>query len=387
MAEAFAALTEAAKDKKPVAGWTHTFYRYPARFSPQFAAAAIAHFSRPGELVLDPYMGGGTAVVEGMAAGRHVIGNDLNSLAAFVTKVKTTGLTDVEVRAVQQWAADKVPDLKYNRDGDGIAASIDLQKTRNLSLVKARFIKKAVAIALAAVVDLPTRNAQDFVRCAVLRVSQWALDGRERHTPLSDFRDKLANTIQEMLESLNSFTQQTERAGGQAVMLNSDAKDLGRTAVFSDCGNRVSLVVTSPPYPGVHMLYHRWQVDGRRETPAPYWIAGCDDGQGASFYNFGDRRQAAADNYFRTSLATLKAIRGVMRNGGCMVQMLAFNRPDEQLPRYLENMEKAGFAEAGTHTSGGFERIWRIVPSRKWHARLKGNTASAREVVLFHIAV
>jgi hypothetical protein len=26
-------------------------------------------------------MGGGTAVVEGVAAGRHVVGNDLNSLA------------------------------------------------------------------------------------------------------------------------------------------------------------------------------------------------------------------------------------------------------------------------------------------------------------------
>ena len=124
-------------------------------------------------------------------------------------------------------------------------------------------------------------------------------------------------------------------------------------------------------------------MDGRKETPAPYWIAGCNDGQGASFYNFGDRRRAAADNYFRTSLATLHSIRAVMRNGGHMVQMVAFNKAEEQLPRYLENMEQAGFAEVLV----GDRRIWRQVPQRKWHATLVGKTESANEVVLVHRAV
>jgi hypothetical protein len=29
------------------------------------------------------------------------------------------------------------------------------------------------------------------------------------------------------------------------------------------------LVLTSPRYAGVHVLYHRWQVDGRKEAPLP----------------------------------------------------------------------------------------------------------------------
>src|SRR5438132_8888731 len=86
----FAALAEAATDPKPVSGWTHNFYRYPARFSPRFAAAAIECFSKPDDIVADPYMGGGTSIVEGVAAGRHVVGNDLNSLATLITKVKIT---------------------------------------------------------------------------------------------------------------------------------------------------------------------------------------------------------------------------------------------------------------------------------------------------------
>jgi DNA modification methylase len=388
-AQALAVLAEAALDRKPVTGWTHNFYRYPARFSPSFAAAAINGFSKPGDLVLDPYMGGGTAVLEGVAAGRHVVGNDLNSLAAFITKVKITGLAPAEALAMRRWAANDVPSFTYDRPLEELVEFIDSDKTRNLSLVKARFIKKGVAAALASIVELPTRNAQDFARCAVLKVGQWALDGRERHTPLPDFRERLTSTTGEMLESLTIFAAHVKRAGGRATILNGDAAELDQAEVFQTKGKRVALVVTSPPYPGVHVLYHRWQVDGRRETPAPYWIAGCDDGQGASFYNFGDRRETAADKYFRTSLGTLLAIRRVMRDGGYMVQIVAFNRPEAQLPRYLDNMKAAGFAELsidGTNAMAD-RRIWREVPHRKWHATLNGKTHSSNEVVLIHRAV
>jgi DNA modification methylase len=373
-------MAEAARDRSPISGWTHNFYRYPARFSPRFAAAAIECFSRADDVVADPYMGGGTSVVEGLAAGRHVIGNDLNSLAAFVAKVKITPLTDAEMMAIKEWVVKRVPGFTYHVPATELAAVIDENKTKNLSLVRARFIKKAVAAALASITHLPTGNAADFAKCAVLRVAQWALDGRSRHTPLYDFRKKLADVTVEMLSAAAGFAEHVKRNGGRATLLNVDAAKLHEVPFFRE--NKIGLVVTSPPYPGVHVLYHRWQVDGRRETPAPYWIAGCDDGQGASYYNFGDRRHAAADNYFRTSLSTLKAIRAAMRDGGHMVQMVAFNNAQEQLPRYLENMKQAGFAELPVSEG----RIWRQVPQRKWHATLIGKTDSSSEVVLVHRA-
>ncbi len=389
VARAIAAIAVAAQDSSPVSGWTHNFYRYPARFSPSFASAAIRSFSRAGDSILDPYMGGGTAVLEGITAGRHVIGNDLNSLAAFITKVKVTGLTPSEARSIRRWAMCDVPSFTYDRPLEDIIEFVDPTKTTNLSMARARFIKKGVTAALASIAELPTRDAQDFARCAVLKVGQWALDGRSRHTPLSDFRCRLQTTTAEMLDAIASLSAQVERSGGQATLLNGNAADLHNAEVFRARRRRVSLVVTSPPYPGVHVLYHRWQVDGRRETPAPYWIAGCNDGQGASFYNFGDRRETAADTYFQTSLATLHAIRRVMRDGGYMVQMVAFNRPEEQLPRYLGNMETAGFKEVSVECEPvtGDRRIWRQVPNRKWHATFIGRTHSSNEVVLIHRAV
>lgn len=375
-------LAEAALDRKRVVGWTHNFYRYPARFSPRFAAAAIELFSRPGDVIVDPYMGGGTAIVEGAVAGRRAIGNDLNSLAAFVATVKTTPLTKPELAAVREWISRDVPNFGYRVRAEDLAEFIDPVKTRNLSLHRARFIKKAAAAGLASLDQLPSDNARNFARSALLRVAQWALDGRKTHTPLLAFRERLIDVSNEMVVAIEGFGDHMKTNAGSATVLNGDTGAIAATAAFQV--TRASLVITSPPYPGVHVLYHRWQVDGRRETPAPYWITGCNDGQGASFYNFGDRREAAADDYFRTSLRTLNAIRAIMKEGAFIVQMLAFNNPENQLPRYLANMNEAGFVEVTAFARG---RIWREVPSRKWHAAVRGPSASAREVVLVHQAL
>src|SRR6266851_5608421 len=82
--DSLVAVRKAASDRSPITGLTHCFYRYPARFSPQFVSSAIEAFSKPGDIVLDPYMGGGTTMVEAMVRGRRPIGCDLNSLAVFV---------------------------------------------------------------------------------------------------------------------------------------------------------------------------------------------------------------------------------------------------------------------------------------------------------------
>ena len=47
----------------------HNFYKYPARFAPSFAREVIRAFSNAGELVLDPFCGGGTTVLEAMSLG------------------------------------------------------------------------------------------------------------------------------------------------------------------------------------------------------------------------------------------------------------------------------------------------------------------------------
>lgn len=380
-------LTVAARDKSLVSGLTHKFYRYPARFSPQFAASAIKCFSKPGDLVLDPYMGGGTTIVEALAAGRRAVGNDLNSLAAFIAKVKTTPLRSNETKAISNWANNEVPLFSYRTPQADLVDFLDQSKMKNLNLVRSRFITKIAACALSSISHLPTKITQRFAKCVLLRVSQLALDGRKSHTSLNSFRNQLTKTTEEMLTEISLFTDAARHSNQDkqysAIIANLDAEQLPALSIFAKQNEQANLVVTSPPYPGVHVLYHRWQVDGRRETPAPYWIAGCNDGQGTSFYNFGDRHDKQALDYFASSLRTLTAIRKVMADDAIIVQMVAFSKPKSQLPRYLDNMKKAGFKELRANRNQG-ERIWREVPNRRWHANYNGHSNGSREVVLIH---
>jgi DNA modification methylase len=383
----FAELRLAALDTSPVSGLTHCHYKYPARFSPKFVSAVLKEFSKPGDLVLDPYMGGGTTIVEAIASGRRAVGCDLNSLAVFVTRAKTIKLTSLDERKIYAWATSVVPSLSYHDTDYRVKEALCEKRTRNLHLPHARPIKKFIALALVSLDALDSLQAKDFARCALLNVSQWALNGRRTQVALSDFRMRLTQVALDMLQasaSLRSAMEVSRHVDAFSSLIHDSAENLASHSPFST-GERADLVVTSPPYPGVHILYHRWQVNGRRETPAPYWIADCLDGNGESYYTFGTRKEERHSEYFKQSLRTLESIRSVMKDGAVMAQIIAFSNPRSQLKRYLDNMSKAGFKEVCTST-GRPARAWRDVPGRSWHASLQGSTHSAREVALLHVA-
>jgi DNA modification methylase len=383
-------IAQSAKDSKRISGFTHNYYKYPACFSPVFVSTAIKLFSKPGGLVLDPYMGGGTTIVEAMAAGRNAVGTDLNSLSVFVTGVKTTLLNASDRKNIIRWLEQELSNLSYHTQSDDVDNLIKDKRTKNLNLLSARFIKKLIAAAIVSIESLENHRTKDFIRCAILKTGQWAIDSRRASPSLADFREKLKENIYQMLEGMKEFNQCIKIQDKQPYrkLMELNASYIDQAFIFSKRNLKVDLVVTSPPYPGIHILYHRWQIDGRRETPAPYWIAECNDGQGDSYYNFGNRQEINLNTYFETSLNTLKSIRRVMRKGAFIVQMLAFSKPNEHLPRYLSNMQIAGFDEVPLPQISATtdERIWRNVPNRRWHAALKGNTASSKEVVLIHKA-
>ena len=72
--------------------YTHCYHTYPAMMIPQVARTLIERYKPQDGLhiLLDPYAGSGTSLVEASIIGVNSIGTDLNPLARFITKVKTT---------------------------------------------------------------------------------------------------------------------------------------------------------------------------------------------------------------------------------------------------------------------------------------------------------
>ena len=67
----------------------HALCPYFAMFPESFVEKWVARLTRPGDAVLDPFCGRGTAPFQSLLMGRQAIGNDINPVAYCVAKAKT----------------------------------------------------------------------------------------------------------------------------------------------------------------------------------------------------------------------------------------------------------------------------------------------------------
>lgn len=105
--------------------FTHCYHTYPAMMIPQIARTLIEKYKPKGrlDLILDPYMGSGTTLVEASLAGINSIGTDLNPLARLMGKVKTTLYNNESIlkqfREIQTelifYTKDKVKERNFDR--------------------------------------------------------------------------------------------------------------------------------------------------------------------------------------------------------------------------------------------------------------------------------
>jgi DNA modification methylase len=374
---------DALRSEKPVSGSTHTFYRYPARFSPEFAREVVRHFSDTGDLVVDPFMGGGTSAVEALAEGRRFVGNDINQLAHFVSSVKTTVLNSREEGAVLGWVSCLPEAIDTKRS----VVPFDIE-SRHVKLLPWR-LRSVLAQALETTKILPTQRSQDFVRCSLLNASQWALDCKSHVPSQRQLLEKLVRITTDMLAGhaefacrVKSTTGDSKWANANKVLLCGDSSRLHRQRIWKS-KPAPKLVVTSPPYLGVHVLYHRWQILGRKESSAPYWIAGRADGHSGVFYTFADRRSKSPSKYLTRLQQCFSSVAAICTEKTFVAQLVAFTDADLHLPLYLLGMEQAGFEACETFSTDSTPLL-REVPNRRWYALTTKQSSSSQEFFLVH---
>ena len=96
----------------------HSLCSYMGSFPPGLPRYLIEQLTEPGDLVLDPFSGRGTAPLEACLAGRHGVGVDLNPLASLLSAVKLdpptleetlVRLAALEASYVPQPVGDRAP--------------------------------------------------------------------------------------------------------------------------------------------------------------------------------------------------------------------------------------------------------------------------------------
>jgi len=373
-----------------VSGMPHAIYRYPARFSPHFAREAILSFTSAGDFVLDPFSGGGTAVAEAIGLGRRAAGIDISSLATFLACTKTTPLSVHDRQAIGDWAKE----LRNTLGPVPMSirqSEVDAECLRYMSDEARHFFERALDY----VHRLGNTRQEKFVRLVLLATGQAALDCRTDAPTVNGLLNAFHQTLHTALDQFTTYWRKAARANAvPPCQLTRFRRILNRSAAGCSGDKRIprdwlpaKLVITSPPYPGVHVLYHRWQVGGRRETPAPFWIANQRDGAGEAYYAFGPRKQLGLAKYFANLQSTFTSVRRLVDSRSLVVQLVGFSQPEWQLPLYLSKMKETGFEEMMPVCDEDVlyqGRVWRDVPSRRWYASIGPHATSSREVLLLH---
>jgi DNA modification methylase len=217
---------------------THTFHPYPARFIPQIPLTFIKLFTREGETVLDPMCGCGTTLVEAFLNNRNAIGNDLNPLAALITKVKITLIDESEFKYFNRKLAlmKRYLDLDYK----DVEEKINNLPNRKLS----RIFNRVVISKL------------ESIHETLLEIKE------EGHNDLFDFgRVALSATIWSLVENGNGievddlFLKKVKYMQNEMIKMSKIIKNIPKVRVI--CGdarklevetNSIDLIVTSPPY-------------------------------------------------------------------------------------------------------------------------------------------
>lgn len=80
----------------------------------------IAHYTKTGDIILDPFCGGGVTVVEGLQLQRKVVGIDLNPLAAYVTEMEVAPVNLDELHRAYEDLSHDIADEIFDNSATAV---------------------------------------------------------------------------------------------------------------------------------------------------------------------------------------------------------------------------------------------------------------------------
>lgn len=352
----------------PTQELTHGLHRYSSKFIPQIAREVIELLTEPGEIVLDPFVGSGTTLVEALASGRHGVGVDLSPLACLISRAKVTPVP-LELRvglvayfrsvtgAIQASRApidDRLfPTSEFEIDEEATAADSRWQDPWYTKWFQPQVLRELIVIwnAISRLEDMPTRELATVAFSDILRRASNAHSGYpnvmfDRSAPAK------SPPAEVFLRSVEQAVDLVARLDGLSTgtgvrVLEGDSRALPLEA------SSVDAIVTHPPYVG-SVPYAEYGVLSLR------WIG--SDPKWLDKTLIGGRRQSAdvLPRFESGYSSVVHECERVLRPGGCAffmvgnpvvrAQMVDLSRITREFCR------SAGFVELGVASRRGVNR-------------------------------
>jgi DNA modification methylase len=245
---------------------THGIHHYTARMIPQIPSYFILKYSEKNNLILDPFCGSGTTLLEARLLGRNAIGIDINPLAVLISEVKSNTLDTVELARVMESvegrlftseeSAPRFPNIDYwfcERAKKELAA---IKHVLESSRVQDERIRQFLLLCFSAIIRRSSRAdpcmAKTYRSKRVLEKIQqgWV------PTPIKYFKETLSNNFKRM-EALYKCTNMSENF---AKALPGDAKEI-EAILGKESVEKVDFIITSPPYINAQDYFRSYKLE------------------------------------------------------------------------------------------------------------------------------
>ena len=197
---------EAVHNQQPVGGYTHNYYRYPARFSPLFARAAIEGIQSTGRRHPRSIHGRCYHFIRNRVPLSAVTRSApmLTLYRCFYPALKRHRLPRTISSGLLEWAWTLPQHLNLHLPAIRAIAWQQAGCQRHVSWP----IRKTIELILARIYQLPRRRQQRFARCLILKVGQLALDCRERIPAAWEFRKQVFDSRLDLfIEGMREYRQ------------------------------------------------------------------------------------------------------------------------------------------------------------------------------------
>ncbi len=238
----------------------HALHPYPARFVPQIPRKAILNWSSPNDVVLDPFCGCGTTLLESILLGRPAIGVDNNAVATLVSRAKTTHYSSKDLSVLAKFVEELDDSI------DNIKSVLPLPNYKNIDYWfddEALNDLGRLKIVIEQLPENPRLLALAVFSSIIVRISNQDSDTRYSRIEKTY---KLGASIKlfktRLIDAIGRLGEIIELPKANATLHCKDSRDLGFITDKS-----VTLIVTSPPYINAYDYhkYHRHRL---------HWIDG-----------------------------------------------------------------------------------------------------------------
>ena len=253
-------LMDSVKNAKNTTYLTHNFHPFPAKFIPHLPQILIKEFSKPGDMVFDPFCGSGTTLVEAILLNRQSIGTDINPISILASKVKSTPLNPSEINNIRKYLlflenvdldtdfSQSIPEF-HGRDHwfmEHVQNELAMLRTTIKEHTKAKSNARFfLDLAFSSIVNVVSNQDSDTRYAAI-----------EKDIPIGKPTSLLIKRANSMLQRMEDFVNKIQDTTASSVLADS------RQLEFID-NSSIDLLVTSPPYANTYdyYLYHKHRMN------------------------------------------------------------------------------------------------------------------------------